>query len=263
MKKTLLVFLVLCNTILSAKVILNEYGHIEKFVLQSSAKYYIEDGEYYIIIDENTLIGNSLFEIENGYLTLITIEENVPTWLRIYDKNGNLEFKKIFKKVINLKTSENSKHTAFFDGEHLLILDNVTFQIKQFENSLIFDIDNYGDPIFADKIGKIHYQDRTYDLTEFPQKIIFFQDEPLIFTSKKAYSIGVGLTKRFNFSGNFFDAEVINNEIYFVEKINKAEVILHLGKDLITASAAIHYMVPCIWVLNSEWSGHEMKFIEG
>ncbi len=237
MKKVLLAFLVLCNTILFANVILNKYGHIQNSKqIPLTAEYYIENGEYYIDIDGNTLIGNSLFEIENGYLTLITIEENVPTWLRIYNKNGNLQFEKTFKKVINLTTSENGKYSAFFNGEYLYVLDNSTFQIEQFERSITFDIDNYGNPIFADKNGKIHYKNKTYNLPKFPQKIIFFQDKPLMFTPKKAFSIEDGLKEELNFPGNFFDAEVIDNSLYFVEKIREDEDIffnLYRTNDLI------------------------------
>ena len=219
----LLVVLILCYAVLFANVTLNKYGHIERSESRSLEEYYIENGEYYIDIDRNTLIGNSLFEIENGYLTLITIEENVPTRLRIYDKTGDLNFERTFQKVINLTTSQNRKYTAFFDGERLQVLNNSTFQTEQFELSLIFDIDNQGNPIFADINGKIHYKNRIYDLPEFSQEIIFFQDKPLIFTSKKAFSIEDGLKEELNLSGNFFAAEVIDKELYFVEKNSENE----------------------------------------
>ena len=237
MKRYIMILILLLSfSFLFSEVSLNKYGHIEGTNKETTAKYYIENGEYYIDIDGNTLIGNSLFEIENGYLTLITIEENVPTWLRIYEKNGNLKFEKTFPKVINLKTSENKKYSAFFNGEHLQVLDNSTFQIEQFERSIIFDIDNSGNPVFADKNGKIHYKNRTYDFPEFPRKIIFYKDEPWIFTSQKAFTIKDGLNEKLSFSGNFFDAEVINNELYFVEKIRENEYIffnLYKSNDLI------------------------------
>ncbi len=237
MKKFFMILILLFSVcLLSADISLNKYGHIERSESQSSAKYYIENGEYYIDIDGNTLIGNSLFEIENGYLTLITIEENVPTWLRIYDKNGNLRSEKTFKKVINLTTSENKKYSAFFNGENLVVLDNITFKQKKYTASVVFDIAKIGIPIFADKNGKIHYKNIIYNLPEFPQKIIFFQNEPLIFTSKKAFTIEDGLKEELNFSGNFFDAEVIDIKLYFVEKIRENEDIcfnLYRTNDLI------------------------------
>ena len=92
MKDITIILLIFYNTILFGNISLNEYGHIDRLKSQPSAKYYINNGEYYIDINRNSLIGNSLFEIENGYLTLVTIEENVPTWFRIYDLNGNLKF---------------------------------------------------------------------------------------------------------------------------------------------------------------------------
>ena len=236
MKKMLLVFLVLCNSILFANVILNEYGHIDKSESQSLAEYYIRNSEYYIDIDGNTLIGNSLFEIEKGYLTLITIEENVPTWLRVYNKKGNLKFEKTFPKVINLATSKNGKYTAFFESKNLIVLDNISFNQTKYLASVVFDIDDTGIPIFADENGVIHYKNIKYDLPEFSHKILFFQDKPLIFTPKKVFSIEDDLKEKLNFPGNFFDAEVIDNSLYFVEKIRENEDIyfnLYRTSDLI------------------------------
>ncbi|NQU67470.1 MAG: peptidoglycan DD-metalloendopeptidase family protein [Candidatus Marinimicrobia bacterium] len=189
----------------------------------------MNNGEYYIDINENTLIGNSLFEIENGYLTLLTLEENVPTWLRIYNLNGNLKFEKIYTKVINLTTSENKKFITFFNGENLMVLDNSTFQVEKFEGSVIFNIDNFGNPIFTDKKGKIHYKNKIYNLSEFPQKIIFYQNAPLIFTSKKAFLIKDDLKETLNFLGKFFEAEIIDSSIYIVEKVREnADIVFNL-----------------------------------
>jgi len=236
MKKKSLLFFIICNTILFTNATLNKYGHINYSEDTPEAEYYIENSEYYIDVDGNTLIGNSFFEIENGYLTLITIEENLPTWLRIYDKNGNLKFEKIFQKVINITTSKNKKYSAFFNGELLQVLNNSTFQIEQFERSIIFDVDNSGHSIFADENRVIHYKNITYNLPEFPRNIIFFQNKPLIFTSKKVFSIEDGLKEELNFSGNFFDVEVIDNSLYFVEKVRENEDIyfnLYRTSDLI------------------------------
>ena len=247
MKKDILILILLFPVfLLSANITLNKYGHIDRSESHSSAEYYIEDGEYYIDIYGNTLIGNSLFEIENGYLTLITIEENIPTWLRIYDENGNLKFEKTFPKVINLTNSENKKYSAFFNGEYLQVLDNSTFQIEHFERSVIFDIDNFGHPIFADKNGKIHYKSKVFRLESMRraendsesssrrrstpldskiQKVLFYNDIPLIFTEDSVYQINDKLEKIHSFNGNFFTAEVIDNSLYFVEKIRENEDI--------------------------------------
>ncbi len=243
MKRSLLILvLLLLISFVFADISLNKYGHIERSKSQSSANYYIENGEYYIDIDGNTLIGNSLFEIENGYLTLIAIEENVPTWLRIYDENGNLKFEKIFKKVINFTTSENKKYSAFFDGKDFQVLDNSTFQIEQFERSIIFDIDNYGNPIFIDDEGIIHFKGKVFRLESMRRvendsesssrrrstpldskirKVLFYNNISLIFTDNSVYQIDDKLEKIHSFNGKFFEAKMIDNSLYFVEKIRE------------------------------------------
>ncbi|MCK4653733.1 MAG: M23 family metallopeptidase, partial [Candidatus Cloacimonetes bacterium] len=231
MKKDILILMLLFSVcLLSANISLNKYGHIQVSE-QTSLEYFIEDGEYYIDIDGNTLIGNSLFEIENGYLTLTTIEENVPTWLRIYDIDGNLKFEKTFRKVINLTVSENKRHSAFFDGKELVALNNTTFKQEKYTDSVIFDIDENGVPIYADKNGKIYYRNVSYTLPEFPRKIILYNNEPLFFTSKNAYKIKEDLKRILSFSGNFFEAKVIDSSLYFVEKImENGDFIFNLYK---------------------------------
>ena len=67
MKDITTILLIFYTTILFGNISLNEYGHIDRLKSQPSAKYYINNGEYYIDINRNSLIGNSLFEIENGY----------------------------------------------------------------------------------------------------------------------------------------------------------------------------------------------------
>jgi len=248
MKKSLLILiLLLLISFVFADISLNKYGHIEGTDKETTAKYYIEDGEYFIDINGNTLIGNSLFEIENGYLTLITIEENVPTWLRIYNKNGKLEFEKTYSKVINLTTSENKKYSAFFNGEYLQVLDNSTFHIEQFERSIIFDIDNFGNPIFINEKERIHFKGKVFRLESMRRvendfesssrcrftpldskirKVLFYNNLSLIFTEDSVYKIDDKLEKIHSFNGNFFTAEIIDNSLYFVEKFRENEDII-------------------------------------
>jgi len=237
MKEITTILLIFYNTILFGNISLNEHGHINRLKSQPSAEYYINNGEYYIDINGMSLIGNSLFEIEHGYLTLITVEENVPTWFRIYDLNGNLKFENNYTKVINLTTSENKKFITFFNGEHLLVFENATFQIEKYEGSVIFNIDNFGNPIFADKNGKIHYKNKIYTPSALPQKIIFYQNDPFIFTTKKAFIIDDGLEEVLNFSGNFFEVEIIDSFLYIIDKIIENEDIvfnLYITNDMIT-----------------------------
>jgi hypothetical protein len=45
-----------------------------------------------------------------------------------------------------------------------------------------------------------------------------------------------------------------------LEKISKGKKILFLFEDGLTPSAAVHNMVPCVGVLNSQRSGHVFSY---
>jgi hypothetical protein len=41
-----------------------------------------------------------------------------------------------------------------------------------------------------------------------------------------------------------------------IDKLKKSNVILLAGKDLFPPPAAVHHMIPSIWILSSQWSGY-------
>ena len=142
MKKYIAVFLVFCNTFLFANISLNKYGHINYLDETAETNYFIEDGEYYIDINGKALTGNSLFIVDDGFLTLTTEHDNSPTWLRVYCNNGNQLYYKEFKKIINISISENRKFAAFYNGNVLQVLDIVRLQLTSYERSIMFAINN-------------------------------------------------------------------------------------------------------------------------
>ncbi|MDO9577700.1 MAG: T9SS type A sorting domain-containing protein [Candidatus Cloacimonadales bacterium] len=216
--KILIVFVVCLSFLpLPGKVTMNEYGHISNIEKQLDEKFLVEDNEYFIRIDNLKLAGNSLFELPNGYLTLVTIEENIPTWLRIYDKNGYERFLQKFPKVINLSLSENKSFAAFSDGKELVVLNLENFNIDRFPNSVVFAVDNFGRPAFITDNSLILIN-RNFSLESIPQKILFFRNEPLIFTSEHIYKIADNLKSLYTFGGKYFEAEVIDEKLYFVER---------------------------------------------
>ena len=220
MKKSIVVFLVICNTFLFANISLNKSGHINYSDETTKADYFIENGEYYIDIDGNTLIGNSLFEIDNGFLTLTGEHDNIPTWLRIYDKIGTLLLTKEFRKVINLSISKNEKFAAFYNGNVLQILDIARLQLFSFERSIQFAVNNSGTPIFVDQDDKIHFQDQIFSVDENIRTVLFQNEIPLLITEHSIYNIEKKLQKIHTFSGKIFEAKIIHNILYLVLKNN-------------------------------------------
>ena len=45
-----------------------------------------------------------------------------------------------------------------------------------------------------------------------------------------------------------------------LENFNKRNIISIFTKDLISTSSPIHNVVPCIRVLNPQWSGHDANY---
>nr|MDA3813290.1 M23 family metallopeptidase [Candidatus Cloacimonadota bacterium] len=231
MKKKILVFLVLCNTILVANISLNKYGHINYSEETLKTEYYIENGAYYINIDGNILIGNSLFEINNGFLTLSGEHENIPTRIRIYDNAGSVQFSKEFTKVINLKTSKNGKFTIFFDGNNVQVINNSNFKLEEFFRSVDFDINNFGEAILVDDNGKIIFEDHSYLLNLSIRKVLFHNDIPLIFTEHSIFQIEQKLQKMQSFTEDIFEAKIIENTIYLVIKNNSNYKLLKFNNS--------------------------------
>ena len=220
MKKYIAVFLVFCNTFLFANISLNKYGHINYLDETAETNYFIEDGEYYIDINGKALTGNSLFIVDDGFLTLTTEHDNSPTWLRVYCNNGNQLYYNEFKKIINISISENRKFAAFYNGNVLQVLDIVRLQLTSYERSIMFAINNSGIPIFVDQDDKIHYQDRTFMINENIRSVLFCNEIPLIITENSIYNITQKLQKIHTFSGEIFEVKIIDKLLYLVIKSN-------------------------------------------
>src|SRR6056297_3347816 len=108
MEKGLLLIMIclIITVVLQAKAVhLNKYGHLDFEKIKKNIDYFMENGIYKIEYENHIFTGNSIYDIENGYLTLTTIQENVPTELRIYNEMGKQKFYQEFTKVINLKIS--------------------------------------------------------------------------------------------------------------------------------------------------------------
>ena len=220
MKKSIVVFLVLCNTFLFANISLNNSGRINYLGEIIESEYYIENGEYYIDIDGETLIGNSLFIIDDGFLTLTGEHDNIPTWLRIYNKFGDQLFLKRFNKVINISISENGKFAVFFDGNVLQVLDIVRLQLTSYERSIRFAINNSGIPFYVDQYNDIHFRDQIFSIDENIRTVLFHNEIPLIFTKHSIFQLEQKLQKVHTFSGEIFEVKNIENLLYLVIKNN-------------------------------------------
>ncbi len=228
MKLLLLISLIILpGFVFSGDIILNEYGHIVTTtdIREDQPDYYFEDNHYSIEYKDLTFWGNSFFQVSDGYLTLTTLEENVPTRIRFYDLKGNPRMEKEFRRVINITFSDNRKYAIFSTGDNCILLNLENAELEYYPGNSVFSIGNDGEPIiFIESEGKILYKNRRYLLSQTPGKIAFFQNTPLIFTADKLYCLGNKELKLIhNFSHTFFEAGIYNGKLYFVEKEIKAD----------------------------------------
>ncbi len=199
---------------------LNQYGHITQDRNKKDLEYSIENGLFTISCDGYTFEGNSFFRTTSGYLTLITLEDNVPSVLRLYDNNGELIFKNIYSKIINIVLSENQKYIAFYDGNGIVILSDDAAVIKNYRGSIVFAVDDFGNPAFYNSDQKaINYKSYSLLINEHPHNIIFC-NQKLVVSTRNSISLFLEgrLIPLYSSQKTIFETKAINTELYFVER---------------------------------------------
>ena len=222
--------LILSNTILYAKISLNKSGRINLSNETTVSDHYIEDGEYYIDINGNTLIGNSLFELNCGYITLTGEHDNIQTWFRVYNEYGELLFLKEFKKVINMSISANGEFASFFDGDILQVLDLDRLQFNSFNRSIMFAVNNLGIPVFMGQDCKIYFQEKIFVINENVRAVLFHNEIPLLITEHSIYNIESNMQMIHTFAGEIFEAKIIENSLHIVIKNNSNYKLFKFNK---------------------------------
>ena len=218
----LIFILFLIHNLFSADFFLNEFGHIIKNEEKVSIHKLIENNEFYLTLKDLKLQGNSFFKIKNAYLTLTTIEGNLPTIFRIYNLNGKLLFENNFKKVINISFSENGRYSIFSNGKSLITFDNRLFISKYYDNSINFSVDNFGHPAYIDE-KSVSYLGKTYKMDVVPREIFFYQNKCYIFTNQTIYQVDTYLKKIRDLNNQYFDFKISGKKLYLVERKKIAE----------------------------------------
>ncbi len=151
----LLTSFILLMTLSCFAIGLNQFGHITNIIKQKDIKYSIENEIYVIRYKGHVFEGNSFLRTASGYLTLITIEDNVPSILHLYDNNGELIYKNTYDKIINISLSDNGEFIAFFNGKGIVVLRADAIEIKLYPGSIIFAVDDLGYPVYYNAEQKI------------------------------------------------------------------------------------------------------------
>jgi len=224
MKKIIIFVIYLSFLPLLGEITLNEFGHINSVKEEIDIEYTYDDNEYFVKIDKLKLIGTSVFPLANGYLTIVTEHENIPTWLRIYDKMGYEKFHAIYPKTINLTFSKNKKYVAFSTGKKLIVLNSENLEIVEFINSIIFAVNGQGILVFVDRENNIHFQDHVFSISENIRTVLFQNEIPLIITEHSIYNFGHEFQKIHTFAEEIFEAKIIENSLYLVINNNSKNI---------------------------------------
>ncbi|MDP8226047.1 MAG: hypothetical protein P9L89_00170 [Candidatus Celaenobacter polaris] len=222
MNKMILLFTVLFvlafSTCMAAE--LNQYGHITNDMQKEDVKYSIENGIFTIRCDGHVFEGNSFFRTAEGYLTLITLEDNVPSILRLYKNDGKLLYEETYQKIINLTLSANREFAAFFDGKGIVVLKDDNTDIKHYPGSIFFAVDDLGHPVYYNAEQKmISYKSFSTPFDEYPHHILFWNQHPVI-CAKNSINLLVDrkLDPLYTSKNTIFEVKAINSELYFVER---------------------------------------------
>jgi len=219
-KIVLIILLMLLITLNCFAIALNQYGHITDDSHKQDIEYSFENGIYMVRCEDHEFEGNSLLRTASGYLTLITIEDNVPSVLRLYDSNGELIFKNTYDKIINITLSDNGEYVAFFDGKMIVVLKTDTTEIEQHPGSNTFAVDDFGNSVcYNAEKSTIVYKSDSAPIQDNPHQILFWKQKQVICTGNSIYLFSQGkLIPQYTSPETLFEMKVINSKLYFVER---------------------------------------------
>lgn len=211
-------FILFTITTLMAEVSLNKFGRIETNIEKTNTNYYRSNGEYYIDTNGLTMIGTDLFPTSEGYLTLTSEHENLPTWLRVYDNSGRLIETTEYPKVINLQFSNNLEFAVFSTSKKVVSLNMNTLDSSSSANSLNFAVNNAGEVLVKDSVHSFKFRNQSYQTQNRIINLFFWNEIPTIITESGIYQINDELVEIEHFDNGIHEAKVLDNKLYLVIK---------------------------------------------
>ena len=188
------------------------------------------DNNYQIVYkDSLTFDGNEFYKLPNAFITNDETADNKPDKLNYYDIYGKLKVSIITPRIINFKTSINGNYAAFYNQQNLLLINLNSFDIDTLYGSHSFGFTNEEKLIYFDSEERIIvFNEQVYSCDEFPIMFLDFNSRIVIFTSSRILQLsGYDLITAREFEGVFYDARIIDNVLYLVEKTVKRKDITY------------------------------------
>jgi len=221
MKKTLLSQVFLLFSLIAMSQEINNCGHfIDNNVVTTNSSALQRVRSSVLNINEQLSEEKYLTETTDKLITITTIEQNVPSTLRIYSLQGKLLYDEQFSQIINPELTSNKAFLSFYCKGSIYSMNLQTLSVDKSNSSILYCLDSAGIPItYDDKTSTINYLGKTVEIPEIPAKMLQFKDKILIFGRNNLYTLSNNeITKILPFHGTFFDVKTEMDSLKYVLK---------------------------------------------
>ena len=222
MKNLVLLLMLVVFSSLSYSQKLNKIGKIEKIPEFPDHRIKKIDGIYKVLKDSFVFEGNTLYKTPKGFITTLETADNKKDFLKKYDSNGELIVTIFSNRIINLKFSSKGNFAAFNNQDNILYVNLNTYEIDTLPSSFVYSFIRDEFIYYNPDKNAIVRNGTNISIDEYPSQIISFKDKILVISKSKIYDlVNNSLILVHEFRGQFFDSMVIDNDFYFVDKVEK------------------------------------------
>lgn len=225
MRKIKLSFILIALSVIANAQHLNKLGKIDVDEIPVMPDFRTEkiNGEFKVIKDTLQLDGNTFFEIPDGYITSLRVVDDEKDYIKHYRLDGTLLVTIKSDKIINLKVSEKGDKLAFYNSESIISVNLNGYKIDTLADSYIYEFVDKEHLIYYNPADKsIYYKDLIIVCPQYPNQFMEYNGKILVITKKYVYELtGSSLLAKHEFEGKFFDARIIDDDFYFVDKEQK------------------------------------------
>lgn len=204
---------------------LNKLGKIYVEKIPTAADHQVKkiDDNYKVFADSLVFDGNSYFKTPNGYITSLEVVDKEKDFVKQYDANGKLLVTIFSDRIINLKLANNGNKIAYYDTKNIILIDLINYTSDTLNGSFAYSFLNDNSFIYYNSEGKsIQYKGLNIDVESYPSQFLEFKNNLLVLCKSFIYKLsGNSLIPLYELKGNLFDAKIIDDEFYFVDKIEK------------------------------------------
>lgn len=211
---------------------MNKLGKIVIDELPKAPDYWvIKNGYNYKMVykDSIYLEGNVYYKLPNAIIASEETADDRPDKINYYDTTGRLIVSVISPRIINLKISEKGNYAAFYNQKNIIKINLTNFSLDTLFGSYSYAFTNDEKLVYYDSEERVVvYENHVYSFEDFPIMFLDYNSTILVFTSEKILKLtDSGFVPVREFHGSFYDAMIINQILYFVDKSVKRNNITY------------------------------------